>query len=259
MSSKIGRRILSTAGERMKYKQDRYTLSEFERLALAGRINLSDGHARYPLSSRQKQILSSSLDILEDALIRDQNDVEVHFLECFFSCAAQSFTPKESSYFLSFSASSAIKMAAQVCRLRGLNVHLIEPCFDNIYHLLKTEGVAVTPVNELCLADSRELTEKLGPSDVLWLVQPNNPTGFCLGESAFREIISTASKRYFSLFIDFCFRFYAPVLMKWDQYKILNESGVGFVCFEDTGKTWSIGVTKVGVTTCSDRFANDIY
>ena len=235
------------------------TLSEYERLALDGTINLSDGHARQPLSERQRRIIARSSELFDASLTQTQKQIEAAFLTHFFLCARQRVRSDRDFIFLTFSSSSAIKIAAQYCRLRGLRVCLIEPCFDNIVHLLRTEGVALTPVPEQRLNEIHLWASELTPDVAVWIVQPNNPTGFCMEEQAFRRLILTVAQRQATLIIDLSFRFYADMLRQWDQYQSLRESNAAFLCFEDTGKTWSLADIKVGITVCSGQIAPLIY
>ena len=258
-----------------------FTNTEYERLALANKVNLSDGHARQTLSTKQREIVGRTLELLDVAHSRPQEEIEAEFLKHFFQCGAQEVTPqndvksadntpeirqrhvelpnRDLSVFFAYSSSSAIKIAAQYCRIRGLKVYLIEPCFDNILHLLVTEGVTVIPIREEQLNDVEFLAQQLGPDAALWLVQPNNPTGFCMEPALFKEVIDKVAERQSTIIIDFCFRFYAESLREWDQYRTLEESKVTFIGIEDTGKTWSLGDLKVGMTLCSSDAAPVIH
>ena len=235
------------------------TLSEYERLALTNRVNLSDGHARHRLSSRQRDILDRTLEFYDLSLTRQQNDIEAEFLARFFECAGQDIAESRLNALLTFSSSSAIKMAAQYCRIRGIEVLLIEPCFDNIVHLLTTEGITVHPILETQITDMALLDRLLSPSKALWIVQPNNPTGFCLDQRSFTSLINKVSACGSTLLLDFCFRLHSKELKHWDQYHSLVQSGVSFIAFEDTGKTWSLGDTKVGITVSSCDAKDILY
>jgi len=240
-------------------KRHAYTLSEYERLALGGRVNLSDGHARTPLSRRQREIVGATLPMLDTALSRSQKSIEDEFLRCFFQCGGQHVDSDDLNTFLTFSSSSAIKIAAQYCRINGLSVCLLEPCFDNIVHILRTEGVPILPVREEELHEVDLLATRLTSTTALWLVQPNNPTGFCLEPEEFKRLITAVADRGTTIVLDFCFRMYADTLGRWNQYSELNAAGVTFICIEDTGKTWSLADTKVGITVCSAAAASLIY
>lgn len=235
------------------------TNTEYERLALTSRVNLSDGHARHTLSDRQREIVGSTLELLTESLSQHQQEMEAEFISNFFLCAAQDVLGERLSSFFSYSSSCAIKMAAQYCRLQGLNVHLIEPCFDNIRHLLETEGVTVIPIREEELLDPDLVARRLNPASALWLVQPNNPTGFCMEQPLFTELIQKVAEQKSTIVIDFCFRFFADSLKRWDQYRTLVASKATFLCLEDTGKTWSLADIKVGVTVCSADSATLIH
>jgi len=235
------------------------TLSEYERLALGSRINLSDGHARAPLTESQSAILELVPALYERAMRTPQEEIEVQFLRSFFECAKLALPTEPMSTFLTFSSSSAIKMVAQYCRLQNLRVHLIEPCFDNIVHLLNTEGVYVEPVKEDKIADLKAWDAVLDPRAVVWIVQPNNPTGFCLSSEQMMALFRHVAEAGATIVVDFCFRMFADDLRRWDQYNVLRDSGVHFICIEDTGKTWAIADTKVGITVCSGQPAKVLY
>jgi len=240
-------------------KDSIYTLSEYERLALASRINLSDGHARHTLTAAQRDIVGRTLELFDQALIRPQHDIEAEFLSSFFQCAGQPNPSSRQHVYLNFSSSSAIKIAAQMCRVRGLTVYLVEPCFDNIVHMLRTENVPVCAVYEEHLTDTDYLAHLLTSRSVLWLTQPNNPTGFCLDRPAFNSLLDAVARQGATLIVDYCFRFYADGLLGWDQYSMLRDCGVSFLSFEDTGKTWPLADTKAGITICSADNAPIIY
>jgi aspartate/methionine/tyrosine aminotransferase len=236
-----------------------YSNTEYERLALSGLLNLSDGHARHLLSAQQRAIIGRASELLDCALTREAGQIELEFLAAFFACARQPLATPQLPAFLTYSASCAIKLLAQCCRLRGLKVHLIEPCFDNIRHLLEREGVPVMSIREEALRDCESVAARLDSQSVLWIVQPNNPTGFCLSEASFRDLIQLVAQRRAMIVIDFCFRFFADDLSAWDQYQVLTESTASFACIEDTGKTWALGGVKVGVTLCSPDLAPTIH
>jgi aspartate/methionine/tyrosine aminotransferase len=229
----------------------RYSNTEYERIALHNRINLSDGHARQPLTRQQRAIVAQSGALFELALTRQQNELEDEFIGAFFRCAGQTVAHGDGGVYLTYSSSCAMKYAAQYCRLRALRVRLLEPCFDSIRHLVQTEGIPHAPITEGQLLDIKHLPGLLDSSSALWLVQPNNPTGFCLERAAFEAVVAVAVEVGATLVVDFCFRFYADGLGAWDQYRMLVDSGVSFICIEDTGKTWPLADMKVGIVVCS--------
>jgi aspartate/methionine/tyrosine aminotransferase len=54
------------------------------------------------------------------------------------------------------------------------------------------------------------------------------------------------------LLVDFCFRFYGN-FWDYDQYQMLTDAGVEFICTEDTGKTFPAGDVKLGMLIASDE------
>ena len=259
-----------------------FTNTEYERLALANRVNFSDGHARQTLSGAQRKIIENSLELFDISQTISQEEVEAKFLKSFFECGAQTIIPqgknetsnevsptiqqrhvaipnRDLNAFFTYASSSAIKMAAQYCRMKNLKIYLIEPCFDNILLLLLTEGVEVIPIGEDQLDDLDSLAKNLGPDSALWVVQPNNPTGFCMEPEVFKDVISLVSECKSTIIIDFAFRFHAASLRTWDQYSTLENSNATFIGLEDTGKTWAAADIKVGITLCSADAAPIIH
>lgn len=234
------------------------TNTEYERLALDGGVNLSDGHARLPLDERQREILDSIPKLFELLRDADQGKLEGSFHQAFFGLCGQPAALRSLGLFLSFSASSALKMIAQSCRRQGLHVLLIDPVFDNIRHFLQFEQVKLSAVNEAALRAPGRI---VWPSDssALWLVLPNNPTGFCLSEAEFRALAIECRDRDCTLIIDASFRPHCEPMLRWDMYEILQRAGVEYVVVEDTGKTWSLHDVKVGMTASSGKFLGDLH
>jgi aspartate/methionine/tyrosine aminotransferase len=234
------------------------TNTEYERLALAGGVNLSDGHARLPLDARQCEIIDAVPEMFHRLDGADQEALEDGFIRAFFGLCGQPAALRSAGTFLSFSASSALKMAAQACSRQGLSVLLIDPVFDNIRHFLQTEQVELLAVDEAALLAPGRLAWPRVPS-ALWLVLPNNPTGFCLSEAEFRALAAECRERNCRLVVDASFRPHCESMLRWDMYRVLQRSNVEHVVIEDTGKTWSLHDIKVGLTVCSGGFVDDLH
>ncbi len=232
-----------------------YTNTEFERMALANPVNLSDGHARQTMSAEQRAIFAKTSSHLEEVQSRSQVELEAEFVELFLRCAGQARPWDDRCQYLNYSASSALSLAAQLCRWQGRRAVLIEPCFDNIRHLLTGHGVAVEAISEEALANPEQLADCFGPDVMLWIVQPNNPTGFCLDQVSFERLIAMLSDRGAGLVVDFTFRFFASSLYNWRQYDQLDAASIDYIGIEDTGKTWAAADLKVGMTLCSRSLA----
>ena len=237
------------------------TNTEYERLGLSALINLSDGHARCPLTASQRAIVAQLPKDFEDASGQSQDALEAAFADAFFRLARQeSVRSCRPPVLFSYSASNAIQIVANYLTARGGPVVLIEPCFDNIPRLLARERNEVIPVSEGVLSDP-ELAWKVVPpgASALWLVMPNNPTGLIVSAGALRILAAVCRSRNCVLVCDFCFRFFSDEFLSWDQYETLIESGVSFVAIEDTGKTWSTLDMKVGMFVASPELHRPLH
>lgn len=233
------------------------TNTEFERLALTAEINLSDGHARADLTPAQLQIVERTPSIFSQASRVRQDEAERQFALAFFQCARQTSALELSMHF-SYSASIATIVAARVLKKLSADVFLIEPCFDNIVHLLSAEGLAPRPIPEEAL-NSNDLACSLAEIPIgasLWIVAPNNPTGNILTRDRFEALLLLAKEMQWTLVFDFCFRFYAGQMYAWDQYQSLSDAGVRFLSIEDTGKTWPVLDIKCSTLVSCDEFSD---
>jgi aspartate/methionine/tyrosine aminotransferase len=239
---------------------DAMSSTEYERESLGEVVNLSDGHARQPLTATQEAIVARFPQIFAAAQRASQFRLEADFVGAFLRLAGQPQVYPTERYFLSYSSSSAIGMIAQYCRRQGQSVALIEPVFDNIPNTLKAAGVELDVLPEETLR-SPDLVSALAAisADVIWIVCPNNPTGHVLSEAALDALIAACRRLGKTLVVDFCFRFYAPTLATWSQYDRLRRSGISFVTVEDTGKTWATLDMKIGMLVCSDDLVDEFY
>jgi aspartate/methionine/tyrosine aminotransferase len=98
-------------------------------------------------------------------------------------------------------------------------------------------------------------------TDALFLVDPNNPTGFTLlseGRPAFEEVVRFCVDHGKLLIIDRCFASFALMdgSARWfDIYDLLESSGVSYIVIEDTGKVWPLQDAKCAILMAS----RDIY
>jgi aspartate/methionine/tyrosine aminotransferase len=236
------------------------TSTEYERESLGEDVNLSDGHARQPLTPTQQAIVDRAPAIFRRAQRESQFRLEAEFVQAFLHLSGEPQLFPAERYFLSYSSSSAIGMIALYCLRHGKTVALIEPIFDNIPNTLRAAGVPLEVLPEEVLRSS-ELTPALQAlsADVVWVVCPNNPTGYVLSEAAFDALARACARLGKTLVVDFCFRFYAKELTRWSQYDRLRRSGVSFVTIEDTGKTWATLDMKIGMLVCSDDLHEEFY
>lgn len=161
-----------------------------------------------------------------------------------------------------------ISLLATYLQQQQLRIGLIEPCFDNLHDLMKHMRVPMVPLAEALLAEPariyQNLAHKADELDAVFLVDPNNPTGFsiCEGDGqAFREVVRFCVDHDKLLILDLCFAAFIKVAgqERHDVYAILEDSGVRYIAMEDTGKTWPLQDTKCATLMSSRDLNDDIY
>ncbi|WP_063060748.1 pyridoxal phosphate-dependent aminotransferase [Nocardia sienata] len=212
------------------------------------------------MTATQVDIVERFPELFYEARNRTQTELEEDFIGAFMGLAGEPMHQDFSRYMLSYSASSAITMVVSHCARAGKRVALIEPVFDNISSILLRENVDIVPLTEQdCTVERIPVAlARLEPA-VVWLVSPNNPTGWMLSEAEFRTLVQYCADRGCTLVLDTSFRFFCPAPADWSQYEILEESGVSYIVLEDTGKTWSTSEIKVGLAVCSQDMYADMY
>lgn len=225
-------------------------LTDYELTALKGKFNLADGHARYDPDryyNRVIEILSKS------NAARTQKDGEVEFSNVFFKLAKQKISNWIDRTLFCPSASVSIELIANYLRLSRTTTSLIEPVFDNLADILKRHGVLTGALQENRLHEAGLLVclDSL-TTDGFFIVLPNNPTGYIINKETFIDLVNYCQKTNKLLILDFSFRFFCSDLLSWDQYDILENSGVRYIAIEDTGKTWSTFEIKASSIT-SDK------
>jgi aspartate/methionine/tyrosine aminotransferase len=205
-----------------------------------------------------------------DAESRKQADLERAFVESFFSLHNQHSALKvQERIYLTYAASISTFIAAMYLHSNNMKVALIEPCFDNLHDLLKNVGVPIQTIPEDALRDPsdtyRNLIRTAGGADAIFLVDPNNPTGFSTmasGREGFLEVIRFCVDFNKLLLLDFSFASFAlmdPAIGRYDIYEMLEESGVSYIGMEDTGKTWPLQDAKCAAMVVSKDISREIY
>jgi len=137
---------------------------------------------------------------------------------------------------------------------------------------MKHMQIPLEPLLEEWMHNPDELYDNLKnnvKSDVLFIVSPNNPTGWELTggvgtdfKKGFEELIRYAKDHNKILSFDFCF---ASAILHdentptFDVYGLLEESGVSYVAYEDTGKTWPLQDAKAAILKCSKDIYPELY
>jgi len=243
--------------------RDDHSLTALERVAVDKVINLADGHARHletPYEQAVKRDLSKLYRRAEKAgyaALRQQ------FLSSYCDRSGQaSLLSEQDGIAMQPSASLSIEIIANVLRKIGktlrrpIRIGLIHPTFDNIASILRRHDVNLVPVEEPMLRDGLAMVEELDV-DGLFLVLPNNPTGFEVSSDRLRAIARTMRKNDRMLIVDSSFRWFGKAGI-YDQYAIFREVGVEYMTIEDTGKAWPSLELKLGFVACSSKFRDEV-
>ncbi|MGW1073364.1 pyridoxal phosphate-dependent aminotransferase [Streptomyces sp. NPDC002537] len=242
-------------------------LTQHEIEALKTRFNLADAHTHQNQSPGQQEIVAALPALWYEAENTRQADLENRFKEVFFRLHGQNSVRAESTM-LSYAASISTLVAGMYLKRHDISVSLVEPCFDNLPDVLHNVGVHPVPVPEDALHDVDRIYERLAASvetDALFLVDPNNPTGFSLlshGRKGFEEVVRFCVDHDKLFVIDLCFAAFAladPRFGRFDLYELLDTSGVRYIALEDTGKTWPLQDAKCALLTCSRDLYEDVY
>jgi aspartate/methionine/tyrosine aminotransferase len=249
-------------------KRPHADITQHEIDALTRRHNLADAHTHQKQSSSQRTIVESLPHLWYEAEERLQVDLEQEFVRAFFELQRMPTALTAGRPLLSYAASISTMVIAIYLMQRKMSVTLIEPCFDNLHDLLRNQGVPLVPLPEEALADASRLYENLRrgvTTDALFLVDPNNPTGFTLlseGRFALEELVRFCVDHRKLLIIDRCFATFALAqgAVEWfDLYELLESSGVSYMIIEDTGKTWPLQDAKCAILMTSEDLRQAVY
>lgn len=248
-------------------------ITQHEIEALKQEYNLADAHTHQSQSSTQKAIVERLPALWYEAEQVKQADLEQRFVEAFFRAQRQRaalLTPT----MLVYASSIAMVIVANYLMQKKKSVALLEPCFDNIADILKHMQVPLASLSEDWLRDPDTLYNNLKKevtADALFIIDPNNPTGFTLTGSAsnpietkrgFLELFRYAKDHSKLLIFDFCFAsFLLPgtELGIFEIYQELENSGVSYITIEDTGKTWPLQDAKVALLKTSKDIYAEVY
>ena len=245
-------------------------ITQHELQALTQEYNLADAHTHQSQSLSQKKIVERLPKLWYEAEKLKQKELDNRFIKAFFTFHKQKTAIKTPSL-LVYAASIAMAIFANYFKKRNLCVSLITPCFDNLHDLLKNSDVRLEPLKEEWLHNPEHIYDNLKKNiktDVIFIVSPNNPTGFELmgpgdqNKIRYKEIIRYAKDYNKILAFDFCF--YSFVLpdsgiKMFDVYDLLESSGVDYLAVEDTGKTWPLQDAKIALIKTNKRLYEDIY
>lgn len=249
-------------------------ITQHEIRAMQSEYNLADAHTRQSQSPTQREIIKRLPELWYEAEQYTQRELEERFIEAFFRSQRQ-VTALQTPTMLVYASSIAIVMIANYLALKRIKLSLLEPCFDNIYDILKNMYIVLDqPLLEGWLHDPDRIYENLScnvDADAIFIIEPNNPTGFTLEgttqiiskrKNSYRELIRYAKDHKKLLIFDFCFSSFLledAEPASFDVYKELEESGVSYMIVEDTGKTWPLQDTKVAMLKTSKDLHEDLF
>lgn len=222
-------------------------LTDYEIRAWSHPGNYADGHAKYPFWNSALLDHSHHTEWLLSEF--DQEEEEIRFARRYFDIAGESTISTIERLLYVSSASLSIEIIANYLRLEGMSVSLLHPTFDNLADIMKRHKLDLRPIEEDVLhthLESHLLTYSCD-TDAIFLVLPNNPTGWSTSEEEFGYLVEHCQRNDKLLILDFSFRFYSMELLSWSQYDVLDRSGIRYVALEDTGKTWPTNELKISL------------
>lgn len=243
-------------------------ITQHEIEALKHTYNVSDAHTHQSQSPTQRDIIRRLPELWYQSEQSRQYDMEQRFLTNFFRVRRQPTALKYSPPLLVYAASIGMAITANFLKKKRLSVGLMHPCFDNLVDLLKHFEVPLSPISESVFHDPDKIYAKLEneiQTDAIFIVDPNNPTGFTLfqdGRRGWQELIRFAKDKRKILIFDFCFSSFMLSDKRFeicDVYEMLEDSGVSYIAMEDTGKTWPLQDAKASILKTSADLYDEVY
>lgn len=217
------------------------TLTDHEYLALNSACSFADGHAYHELPKALEGVVVNLPAIWQACQDTPVPVMEVAFKRAWADMLDSSSLQGHQHFKVCPTASNSIDIVATLLAEQAPRVLLVEPTFDNLFLMLRRRGCSLLPLEEPALIEAIEADQVEAlldgfAFDTLFLVNPNNPTGYLIRERQFEHIAEYCKRRGKLLVVDSTFRFYNRE--PFDDYAALVNSGVSFVVIEDTGKTW---------------------
>jgi aspartate/methionine/tyrosine aminotransferase len=241
------------------------TLTDFEVRGLASHANLADGHAYQDLGGHFTGIVTQLRSIWATAAKYGIPETNDRFKKAFARLAQSETLGRSANYTICPTASNSIDIVAAFLKECGRRTALIEPTFDNLALLLKRRRAPVMAIPEEFVFDADRHVDLLrllraAHCDTLFVVNPNNPTGKCLSREAFEGLAIMCANASILLIIDSSFRFYNR--SAFDDYGVLEATGVSFLMLEDTGKvfpTLDMKASLLSYSTDNRDLIEEIY
>lgn len=216
---------------------------------VSGGLNLTDGHARLPLTAEQATIVDRIPEMFTLATKRSFLSIETAAQRAFMDAIGQHSAPVGTGRILScYSSTLATDIVARALPV-GATIAVLHPTFDNIADLFITRGLRLQPLTEEALLDQ----EWPGPPvAAIMVTHPNNPTGLVTPEGHLRSLAEHAARHGQTVIIDASFRGQVRDA-QYDTYAVLDAAGTDWITIEDTGKLWPTHELKIGFLAYSER------
>ena len=214
-----------------------------------GGLNMTDGHARFPVSAEQAAVVEQLPAMFREAGERAFGAIELDAHTAFFSAIGQASAPIGTDRILSCYLSTLATDIVARALPAGSSIAILHPTFDNIADLFATRGLRLFPMYE---EDLISMTWPAAHIETVIVTHPNNPTGLVTDPERLRSLADHCAHHNQTLIIDAAFRGQVKAA-QYDCYEILNDSGVSWIVIEDTGKLWPMHEMKIGFLVWSER------
>lgn len=241
-------------GQASRTTDDRASLTADERYAQDISWNLADAHARQRMSpDEEKLILEKFPDIFRAAVGCPYSGLERESALTFLDSLGQ--CPKESDTLAAYSSSVCTMIVSRLLRLKGWDVSLTRPTFDNLFALLAAEGVAVQP-RDVMAGPANAVVGEDSPR-CIFEVSPNNPTGHIISRDELTWLAGFCADTGRLLVLDQSFKGHTDAAC-FNHYPILEASGADYIVIEDTGKLWPLLDMKVAFLVANKRIGHEL-
>ena len=214
-----------------------------------GGLNLTDGHARLPLTRQQAEIIARLPDIFAEVSRRPFREIELEAHTTFLRAIGQHTAPIGTGRILScYSSTLATDIVARALPA-GATIAVLHPTFDNIADLFTTRGLHLVPLSEPALLNQEW---PAAPVKAIVVTHPNNPTGLITPETHLRSLAEHAARHGQIVILDASFRGQVRDA-QYDTYAVLDAAGADWITIEDTGKLWPTHELKIGMLAYSER------
>jgi aspartate/methionine/tyrosine aminotransferase len=237
-------------------------LTQLQIRSLPEVYNFTDGHAHRPFDDAERQIAARLSTYFLDIERERHSEIERNYMDAFYGMYGQTINLDRTKYLFLSSASLSLEVTANFVRLKGYDLALIEPCFDNLANMFKRHNVPLQPFPDYYLEETPEQFEQhlqTITAKAICIVSPNNPTGITYTPEIFQKLVEFCQREHRLLIIDSSFRAYKDPDFVFDEYKVLQESGIDYIFIEDSGKTWPTKELKVSMLAIAAQIYDEFF